>query len=407
MLLKAHFNAIEESLLCEAKISANAGHNINIGTPREIFIKKFLNQHLPKTVSIGSGEIIDANSYPGEKRNQVDIVVYRNDFPVLNFGGDINAYLKESVTNIIEVKSTIDKKAIQQAIETTLNSKIMESNLTITARVGYVPPNIQSYLLAYNCEVSLDKVYRWLIEINKELGVTQKKDLPKDRNERKQILNYSLDGIFILGKGFLVFENQPIGFLSDKMRIQYPDLQWIICKQKKGSLLPFFIFLINGISGFLKASINFNNYLKHEKYFIAYGSGRDNNVNDITTSVIPDDSIVIDFSQAFAMWNEEFLMSTPDIILNMEKVKSANENTFLAKLPLYPFNNNREYNFIRGKLKANEELDVIGFYQGRKMDTNLKIKLVKDSQPMQGLTIPDFEKKKTMYSIELLKGKSI
>lgn len=84
-MLTAHLNSIEEILLSSAKVSANAGNSLNKGTPREIFIKEFLTNHLSEKVAIGSGEIIDCNSRPNESRNQIDIVIYRRDYPKLHF----------------------------------------------------------------------------------------------------------------------------------------------------------------------------------------------------------------------------------------------------------------------------------------------------------------------------------
>src|SRR5260370_31969047 len=77
VLLKAHMDVIEQSLLAKARISANTGHPLHKGTPREAFIKEFLIGHLSKRVAIGHGEIIDASSKPNEPRNQMDIVLYK------------------------------------------------------------------------------------------------------------------------------------------------------------------------------------------------------------------------------------------------------------------------------------------------------------------------------------------
>lgn len=60
-----------------------------MGTPRESFIQSFLKDHLSEKVAISTGEVIDANSRPGQRRNQHDIVVYKREFPKLDFGGGI------------------------------------------------------------------------------------------------------------------------------------------------------------------------------------------------------------------------------------------------------------------------------------------------------------------------------
>jgi hypothetical protein len=86
MMLKAHMDAVEDHLVSISKVPENAGHSLHKGTPREAFIKEFLDGHLPSNVDIGTGEIIAADPHPGHARNQFDIVVYRRNYPKLNFG---------------------------------------------------------------------------------------------------------------------------------------------------------------------------------------------------------------------------------------------------------------------------------------------------------------------------------
>jgi len=97
-------DAVENHLVQISRIPANAGHTLHRGTPREAFIKEFLENHLSANVAIGTGEIIDANSQPRAPRNQFDIVIYKNNYPKLDFGGGINGFMIESVVATIEVK---------------------------------------------------------------------------------------------------------------------------------------------------------------------------------------------------------------------------------------------------------------------------------------------------------------
>jgi hypothetical protein len=54
IMLKSHMDAIENKLLAESKIPDNSGHTIHKGTPREIFIRDFLKDHLSERVAIGT-----------------------------------------------------------------------------------------------------------------------------------------------------------------------------------------------------------------------------------------------------------------------------------------------------------------------------------------------------------------
>lgn len=115
-MLYSHMKAVEEHLLAISKVPANSGHSLHKGTPREAFIREFLEKHLNSTVAIGTGEIIDSRSKPNEQRNQFDIVIYKRNYPKLDFGGGVSGFLAESVVATIEVKSTLDKAGIEQAV---------------------------------------------------------------------------------------------------------------------------------------------------------------------------------------------------------------------------------------------------------------------------------------------------
>src|SRR6266849_2753174 len=100
-MLHAHLEAVESHLLAISNIPSYAGHSLHKETPREAFIREFLEGHLSEKVAVGTGEIIDCDSQPNPpsiaQRNQFDIVLYKRDYPRLNFGGGITAFLAESV----------------------------------------------------------------------------------------------------------------------------------------------------------------------------------------------------------------------------------------------------------------------------------------------------------------------
>src|SRR5436309_9659739 len=116
MLLKAHLDAVETSLSAISRVPANSGHSLHKGTPREAFIKEFLSNHLSERAAIGKGEVIDATSQPNQQRNQIDIVLYKREYPKLHLGADIDAFLIESLISTIEVKSLLAKEDLEQAV---------------------------------------------------------------------------------------------------------------------------------------------------------------------------------------------------------------------------------------------------------------------------------------------------
>ena|SRR5437773_6319177 len=160
-MLKTHFDVVERSLLATGQIAAAAGHPLHKGIPREAFVRDFLALHLAENVGIGTGEVIDSQSLPNQPRNQLDLVLYKKQFPKLNFGGGVNAFLAESVFATIEVKSTLDKEALRQAIKSGRNLKTLARHVHSFMNVGYEPPSILTYVVAYAGPASMNTVYEW------------------------------------------------------------------------------------------------------------------------------------------------------------------------------------------------------------------------------------------------------
>ncbi|TCK95577.1 DUF6602 domain-containing protein [Paraburkholderia sp. BL9I2N2] len=248
-MLFAHMAAVEDQLLATSKIPANSGHSLHKGTPREAFIKEFLEAHLPSTLAIGSGELIDSESQPAEPRRQFDLVIYKRSLPKLDFGGGISGFLAESVVATIEVKSTLDKAGMQQAITAARAAKQLKKCETWSFSSGYVPPAILSFVVAYAGPQQMETVLNWITEIEAAQGIAGAR-LPVGE-ERIRTPSQSIDGAFLLGTGFVTFDNFPVGFLNDDVRSSAPDTRWVAASATHGSLLWLFQMLT-------QASMNIN-----------------------------------------------------------------------------------------------------------------------------------------------------
>lgn len=241
-MLKTHMDAKEDALIAISKIPANSGHSLHKGTPREAFIKEFLETHLPSNVSIGTGEIINSNSRPGEQRNQFDIVIYKKNFPKLDFGGGVNGFLIESVIATIEVKSTLDEEGLKQAILAANKVKGLTKSTVKSFQTGYVPPAILNFVIAYDGPTNMATVYKWIPKIHSECNI-EVPDLPLNNDERTKVPSKSIDAVFVLKKGFVNFDNLPIGFSNEEQRKNHPQMKWILSDTDYGNLLYFFLLL--------------------------------------------------------------------------------------------------------------------------------------------------------------------
>lgn len=247
-LLNTHMDSVEDHLLAISRVPANSGHSLHKGTPREAFIREYLESHLSQNLAIGTGEIIDATSQPGESRNQIDIVLYRRNYPRLAFGGGIHAFLAESVVATIEVKSTLTSDELGKSIRAARRVKQLQHHVVRSFHTGYQPPGILSYVVAYDGPVQMKTVHSWIAPLHASEGIAVP-SMPSTGEARTAIASPSLDGVFILGRGFVQFDNAPMGFANDEIRQQRPDINWVIGDAPKGSLLLLFLCLTMAVSG--------------------------------------------------------------------------------------------------------------------------------------------------------------
>ncbi len=250
--------AVEKAILATSQVPAGAGHSLHKGTPRESFIKQFLEDHLAETLAIGQGEIISSESKPGDPRNQFDIVLYKKHFPKLTFGGGISAFLVESVVASIEVKSTLTKEELRQAVKAARNAKALKRNVSRGFWTGNPPPAVLSFVIAYDGPAQLETVRKWLLEIHDEEGLM----IPDlSVGKRDEIASASVDGVFLLGKGFVQFDNLAISFVSDEKRQANPAMRYYCGSTADGTLLVFFVFLTYATAGIVSEWARLEAYL--------------------------------------------------------------------------------------------------------------------------------------------------
>ena len=265
-MLRTHFDQIEDELLNVAHRPSTAGHSLHKGTPRESFIKNYLEWHLSSLLAIGSGEVIDATSIPGDFRPQVDIVIYKRQFPKIHFGGGIDAFFVESVVATIEVKSSLTRDELLNATRAALKLKALQRDETSawTIGPGYKAPGILCFLVSYDGPAKMETVRKWIKELDAELGVSYP-PLGRTLKDRLKVVAPALDGILVLGKGFAVHDSLPLSLITDDQRAQQPDLRWVTADVERGGLLLFFCVLTTAGCGVVMHGFNALAYLKNAR----------------------------------------------------------------------------------------------------------------------------------------------
>jgi len=259
-MLKSHMDAVENHLIQISRIPANAGHTLHRGTPREAFIREFLSNHLSANVAIGTGEIIDANSQPRAQRNQFDIVIYKNNYPKLDFGGGISGFLIESVVATIEVKSVLDQTAIDQAVRAANKSKNLVPNINRSFSTGWIPPKVINYVVAYDGPAQMTTVHSWIANVHAQNNIP----MPSwTQQNRTSVPGTALDGVVVLSKGFVKLDNSPLTLNSQQNPA--PGIH-IVCDSQSGNLLMLFLALQEACDNIQGAWLNAIPYLQTARF---------------------------------------------------------------------------------------------------------------------------------------------
>jgi hypothetical protein len=108
------FDRLEEVLAAEAQLAGLLGQGTMIGDAREFLVSKMLRSFLPASVQVGRGKIIDSEE---RVSNQIDVIVYDPRFPMLRTEGGGSLYFVEGVIRAIEVKSTINREKLIEALD--------------------------------------------------------------------------------------------------------------------------------------------------------------------------------------------------------------------------------------------------------------------------------------------------
>lgn len=112
------FDHFETTMGHEAEQAGLLEHSSIVGSAREFIVKRVLRSILPPIIHIGTGKVVDLH---GKKSRQIDIIVYDSRFPVFEIQSGIGIYLLEGVIATIEVKSTLTKKSLFEALDNTLS----------------------------------------------------------------------------------------------------------------------------------------------------------------------------------------------------------------------------------------------------------------------------------------------
>ena len=210
-LFSSHLERIQRRLEAEGKAAQSFHHGLNRGLIREAFIREFLSENISEFWGVGTGEIFSRESRDQEARNQVDVVIHNKRYPKLPLAAGIDLFFVETVSSFIEIKSRLTKDDVKQAAAAAKRIK----DLTDFESQQFNPtgmvknPRPYAFIFAYEGPAKIETVLRWMRDISAE-GDYGLDRLGACNPEDRQFFDHQfVDGIFVLGKGFVVVDALP------------------------------------------------------------------------------------------------------------------------------------------------------------------------------------------------------
>ena len=137
-IIRKIVSSLNKGVLDELELSRVIKHPGENGRAREQILTNFLRRILPSKFAVDTGFVIDAT---GGISNQIDIVIYRDDYHSVLEVGNIKHFMVESVVAVIENKASIsDVKTLNQAIENIKSVKSLDrsnrgTNIIVSSRL--------------------------------------------------------------------------------------------------------------------------------------------------------------------------------------------------------------------------------------------------------------------------------
>ena len=250
-VLAEYFERIQRRLQAEGGTAKSFQHGLNRGQIREAFIREFLTQNISDFWGIGTGEIIHKDALPQESRHQIDVVVHNKKFPKLSLATGIDLFFIETVSSFIEVKSRLTKESLRKTAAVTKSIKSLAQfppqRMNPTGLVK--TPRPYSLVFAYGGPKRIETVLKWLKEISQEDEFGLEALSETDPAKRFFFDHKFIDGIFLLGRGFvtidaLPFESQ-IGLAIEQGIEVSPKSVWVWSEEKELLMLWALINQIN------------------------------------------------------------------------------------------------------------------------------------------------------------------
>jgi hypothetical protein len=115
--------AMADEVETRLRAAAVVTHPGELGTAREQILAEFIRSIVPLGFEVSRGFVIDSL---GRQSRQQDIVIIRRDYHPIFRVGDVNFFPVEAVAATVELKSTLDKKGLTDALGNVRSVKALD-----------------------------------------------------------------------------------------------------------------------------------------------------------------------------------------------------------------------------------------------------------------------------------------
>ena len=210
-LLQTHFARIAKRLVAEGEAARSFDQGTNRGQIREAFIRELLSLNTSEFAGIGTGEIFHSGSTTKKPRRQLDVVIHNNRYPKISMATGIDLFFIETVSSFVEIKSRLTKEHIRQAASATkeikANARLKKQRFNPTGIIHR--PRPYSFIFAYDGPAKMATTFNWMKEVSLEDEYNIKGLKDADGDSRRYFNHLFIDGVFVLGRGFVYLDSLP------------------------------------------------------------------------------------------------------------------------------------------------------------------------------------------------------
>lgn len=238
-MLLSHLQAVEDHLGPRARALASNEER------RAAFVQTFAEPMFGGELRLRRGAVVGLAAAPDAIHPVFDLLLCQWDGPAMVLADGQPAWLAETVVATVSLCASLDEAAMAEAVRAAAAAKRL-ARRALTGGQGPVPP-LRSYLVAFDGPASMQQAHVWMKLAYRRQGVDEA-DLPLTGAERAGVASPGLDGVFVLGRGFLNFDNVEVGLITDEARADTFGMCWAVASHERGALVSLWLQLQQAVT---------------------------------------------------------------------------------------------------------------------------------------------------------------